>query len=87
MDDAEPQALEAVRETAEDGLEWVWEPEERAAKAAELRATFDALVLRGAVFGFDGWEQNGCAAPTYLLLVLDTATPFVYAIDLNPCDE
>ena len=33
------------------------------------RAVIDALIAAGAVFGFDGFEENGCAAPTSFLLV------------------
>lgn len=55
---------------------------ERAALAilAEMRAA-------GGTFGFDGFWQNACAAPTPFLLVMDTRRGFVEGIDLNPCVE
>jgi len=38
-------------------------------------------------FGFDGFEQNGCAAPTAFLLIMDNKRGRVDGIDLNPCQE
>jgi hypothetical protein len=38
-------------------------------------------------FGYDGFEQNGCAAPTAFLLVLDTLEGRVDGIDLIHCQE
>ena len=38
-------------------------------------------------FGYDGFEQNGCAAPTAFLLILDTLEGRVDGIDLIPCQE
>lgn len=52
---------------------------------AAASAVATRLVAAGARFGFDGLWQNGCAAPTELLLVLDTASGTVYGIDLHPC--
>ena len=41
----------------------------------------------GAVYGYDASEQNGCAAPTPYLLILDPKSKIVYGIDLFPCHE
>ena len=38
-------------------------------------------------FGYDGFEQNGCAAPTAFLLILDNLRGRVDGIDLIPCQE
>jgi hypothetical protein len=38
-------------------------------------------------FGYDGFEQNGCAAPTAFLLILDNLKGRVDGIDLVPCQE
>ena len=38
-------------------------------------------------FGYDGFEQNGCAAPTAFLLILNTLEGRVDGIDLIPCQE
>lgn len=54
---------------------------------AKVRAIFDKLSAAGATFGFDGFEQNACAAPTSFLLVIDAANKHVYGVDLNPCEE
>jgi hypothetical protein len=43
------------------------------------------LSAEGAIFAFDGFEQNGCASPTPYLLVIDVQAQKVYGIDLNPC--
>lgn len=48
-------------------------------------ALFERLVQAQAQFGFDGFQQNGCAAPTPYLLVLDVEGKLVFGIDLNPC--
>lgn len=45
------------------------------------------LIKMGAEFGFDGYWQNGCAAPTYYLLIIDKNRQMVEGIDLNPCEE
>ena len=45
------------------------------------------LKMKNLEFGFDGFEQNGCAAPTEFLLILDKSTGEVDGIDLNPCEE
>ncbi|MBL6989797.1 MAG: hypothetical protein ISR65_08460 [Bacteriovoracaceae bacterium] len=39
----------------------------------------------GIYFGFDAMAQNSCAAPTPLMLVIDTVSGLVYGIELNPC--
>jgi hypothetical protein len=70
---------------------WMSDWLEDDAKAAALRAKavklMDTLIASGAAFGFDGFEQNGCAAPTTFMLVLDPKTHHVYGVDLNPCSE
>lgn len=45
----------------------------------------DTLAASGAAFGFDGFAQSSCAAPTEMLLVLDEADQMVYSVDLWPC--
>jgi len=40
----------------------------------------------GGAFGFDGYEQNGCATPTPFLLIIDPKGK-VFGIDLAPCTE
>jgi hypothetical protein len=47
----------------------------------------DAILKAGGSFGFDGFGQNACAAPTETLLVLDPSVPTVSTVDLNPCME
>lgn len=58
--------------------------EDRRAKVRELLET---IAKQGGTFGFDGFEQSGCAAPTPWLLVIDKNHKTVYGIDLNPCSE
>jgi hypothetical protein len=41
----------------------------------------------GVLFGSDGFQQSGCAAPTIYLLVIDTAGKTVDGVELTPCDE
>jgi hypothetical protein len=53
----------------------------------KAKASFDDLVQQGAVFGYDGFEESGCAAPTDFLLVIDPKGKKVYTIELTPCDE
>ncbi|MBI3017637.1 MAG: hypothetical protein HYY62_06565 [Deltaproteobacteria bacterium] len=45
------------------------------------------LILSGAEFGFDAHAQNGCAAATPYLLILDTKLQKVYGIDLHHCTQ
>jgi hypothetical protein len=54
---------------------------------AKAKAAFDDLVEQGAVFGYDGFEESGCAAPTDFLLVIDPKGKKVHTIELTPCDE
>lgn len=59
---------------------------------SEKQATFAQELITeihnlGGSFGFDGFEQNGCAAPTFFLLILDVEGKKVYGIDLSPCTE
>jgi hypothetical protein len=51
------------------------------------QAIMRQLKKKGAVFGFDGFWQSACAAPTPMLLIMDKKNRFVYGIDLNPCME
>ncbi len=53
----------------------------------KISAFMDKLMKAGATFGFDGFEQNGCASPTAFLLIIDQKGKQVIGIDLNPCDE
>lgn len=53
----------------------------------EVRGIMESIAAAGGSFGFDGDGQNGCAAPTAMLLVIDPADATVYAVDLNPCSE
>jgi len=53
----------------------------------DAQNAIDAIAKAGGTFGFDGFNQNGCAAPTPMLLVLDPKTKTVYSIDLSPCEE
>ena len=81
----------ALRDSLETVGLWYqdWE-ETAAAKKARLdrvKAAIEKAAAAGAVFGFDGYEQNGCAAPTSYLLVLDPKNQRGYGIDLNPCEE
>jgi hypothetical protein len=74
-------------------VEWLYYYDEDAGEevvaATEARVTelFEQLRDAGALFGFDGFEQNACAAPTSFLLVLDPDGGKVYGIDLTPCSE
>lgn len=45
------------------------------------------IAAAGGSFGFDGFEQNACAAPTPFLLVIDPKGGQVFGIDLSPCQE
>lgn len=76
------QALDSVKG-------WYSDEDDAASKAhlAKVKAALDAIVKAGGTFGFDGFEQNGCAAPTAFLLVLDAKSQMVYGVDLNPCQE
>src|SRR5205823_2881622 len=47
---------------------------------AKAKAAFDDLVGAGAVFGYDGGQESGCAAPTDFLLVIDPKGKKVYTI-------
>ncbi len=52
-----------------------------------VRAHLVKLASLGVAFGTDGFEQNGCAAPTPFLLVIDPIGKTVDGIDLGPCEE
>lgn len=56
-------------------------------RIAKVRSLLEAMDHGGASFGFDGFAQNGCAAPTAFLLVIDPKAKVVYGVDLNPCEE
>ena len=47
----------------------------------------EALRDGDAVFGFDGWQQSGCAVLTNVLLVLSPAEEKLWAVELEPCSE
>jgi hypothetical protein len=82
---------QVVIEEATGQLEWLYEWSHEPEQIAEIqdRATraLQSLISAGAVFGFDGYAQNSCAAPTSMLLVLDTADTYVHGVDLSPCTE
>jgi hypothetical protein len=66
---------------------WFDGEDEHDAHMTRVRAVLDKLAATGASFGFDGFEQNACAAPTAFLLVVDSAAKRVHGVDLNPCEE
>jgi hypothetical protein len=70
------EATKDVEDTFQDG---------KASK--DVKKHLQNLVNLGVLFGTDGFQQNGCAAPTIYLLVIDTAGKTVDGIDLTPCDE
>ncbi len=55
--------------------------------AERSRILVQDLLTAGAVFAFDGFWQNACAAPTPFLLILDFEHRRVRGIDLAPCRE
>ncbi len=57
-----------------------------AAQAALARQALSHLVRAEVGFGYDGREQNGCAAATSYLLIFDGQSQRVFGIDLEPCD-
>lgn len=64
--------------------------EEKAKFIAAMKVLPDQiqrLVQLGVTFGYDAWQQNGCAAPTPYLLILDPKTKTVYGMNLYPCQE
>jgi len=85
-------AIDAVHE-AIDGwmLDWLNGEDGAEDKVArwhgEAKTALDALIEQGVVFGFDGFAQMGCAAPTTKLLVIDPKSKMVFGIDMNPCSE
>lgn len=83
--------LQPVIDEAVGQLEWLYEwnlePEEIAPLQDRATRAIQAMVAAGAALGFDGFDQNYCAAPTYMLLVLDPATQRVEGVDLSPCTE
>jgi hypothetical protein len=58
-----------------------------AAGKAKAKKAFDALTSQGVVFGYDGWQESGCAAPTDFLLLIDPHGKTVFTLELTPCDE
>lgn len=80
----------AVYETVEHYLKEIYGSSSESVRNRRIlvaKNILDEIVKDGAVFGFDGFEQNGCAAPTPYLLIIDKAGKTVYGIDLNPCKE
>lgn len=53
----------------------------------KISGLMDELIKAGAAFGFDGFEQNACAAPSPFLLIIDQKGQQVIGIDLTPCEE
>ena len=71
-----------------DGYDKTADPDATAkARRAKVRELLEIIAKQGGTFGFDGFEQSGCAAPTPWLLVIDRSHETVYGIDLNPCRE
>jgi len=54
---------------------------------ATVSEKIDTLAAAGAVFAFDGMQQNGCATGTAFLAVIDTKHNTAFGIDLTPCEE
>jgi hypothetical protein len=53
----------------------------------KVKQHLQTLQGLGVLFGSDGFQQNGCAAPTIYLLVIDTAGKTVDGVELTPCEE
>lgn len=51
------------------------------------QSLLEEISEAGGSFGFDGYEQHGCAAPTTFLLIIDPDGQTVYGVDLEPCSE
>jgi len=81
----------AIREAVESVTSWYGaiedDPAVTKARVARVKGLLDTIAASGASFGFDGFQQNGCAAPTTFLLVLDANRGRVYGVDMNPCAE
>jgi hypothetical protein len=55
---------------------------------SKILENFDRLAaMEGVRLGFDAFAQNGCAAPTPFVLVIDTRGGEIDGIDLYPCAE
>jgi hypothetical protein len=54
--------------------------------ASEAQQIFYRLFRKNAVFGFNGLAQNGCAAATAFLLIIDPVSGTADGIDLYPCE-
>lgn len=71
-----------------DGYDETNDPDATAkARHAKVKELLETVVKQGGTFGFDGFEQSGCAAPTPWLLIIDKKHKTVYGVDLNPCSE
>lgn len=79
-------AIQAVTEGTLylDGYENNWHNRNRK-RRRRAQAIMKRLRTKGVFFGFDGFWQNACAAPTPMVLIIDKKDRFVYGIDLNPC--
>jgi hypothetical protein len=58
-----------------------------AARIAKAQSAFERLVLNGAIFGYDGSQQNGCAAPTDFLLIINPHESTVFTLETTPCTK
>lgn len=56
-------------------------------QVGKARHLMESLIEEGAEFGFDGFEQNGCAAPSPFLLVIEKEKGRVSGFELEPCQE
>jgi hypothetical protein len=84
-------SYEVAKAQVEGSIEYYfenWEDVTDVAKRVETAGTLmKSLRDGGAKFGFYGWDQHGCAAPTNVLLVLSPANKKVWAVELEPCSE
>jgi len=60
-----------------------------ASTKAAVKKHIEALKAASpnAIFGYYGFQQNGCAAPSPGLIVVDPTTGFGVQIDMDPCHE
>ncbi len=82
--------VQAAHAAVRRGIVWMWESSDEDSiprRQDEASAALDAIVEAGGILAYDGAGQNGCAAPTLMLLVIDVKAGYVYGIDLEPCDE
>jgi len=64
-----------------------WEDVDAEQREKDATELMEKLRDEDVVFGFDGWEQSGCAAPVNVMLVLSPSEKKVWAVELEPCSE